>query len=235
MFLVFNSFIILETCIIPIFLKDTVFISFFTPDGSYPGLALKLKKSLDKFNLKSHIVKINRSFRTWEEGTNYKPSFIFQSLLKFRTNVVWLDIDTEVWQYPHLLFEDHDFAIYNWIADNDHHLYGKIPYDPKTKSLMCSGGVQKYSYTAPSIHLLLSWIEILRETKNNTKGDDPFLDVVFNKGKFNLNTLWLPKTYNRMDKHSIFWSKIKKDSIVINHDYKGGGHRNTDISDIKGF
>ena len=100
---------------------------------------------------------------------------------------------------------------------------------------MCSGGVQKYSYTAPSIHLLLSWIEILRQTKNKTREDDPFLDVVFNKGKFNLNTLWLPKTYNRMDKHSIFWSKIKKDSIVINHDYKGGGHRNTDISDIKGF
>ena len=150
-------------------------------------------------------------------------------------NVVWLDIDTEVWQYPYLLFEDHDFAIYNWIADNDHHLFGKIPYDPNTKSLICSGGVQKYSYTAPSIHLLLSWIEILRETKNKTREDDPFLDVVFNKGKFNLNTLWLPKTYNRMDKHSIFWSKINKDLIVINHDYKGGGHRNSDISDMKGF
>ena len=58
---------------------------------------------------------------------------------------------------------------------------------------------------------------------------------VFNKGKFDLNTLWLPKTYNRMDKHSIYWSKISKHSIVINHDYKGGGHRNTDIRDIKGF
>ncbi len=226
MFLVFNSFIIFETCIILIFLKDTVFISFFTPDGSYPGLALKLKKSLDKFNLKSHIVKINRSFRTWEEGTYYKPTFIFQSLLKFRTNVVWLDIDTEVWQYPHLLFDDHDFAIYNWIADDDHHLYGKIPYDPKAKSLICSGGVQKYSYTASSIHLLINWIEILREPKNKKREDDPLLDIVFNKGKFDLNTLWLPKTYNRMDKHSIYWSKINQDSIVINHDYRGGGHRN---------
>ncbi len=235
MFSVINCFIILETYIIQIFLKDTVFISFFTPNGRYPELALKLKKSLDKFNLKSHIVKLSSSFRTWEEGTNYKASFIFQSLLKFRTNVVWLDIDTEVWQYPHLLFKDHDFAIYNWIADDDHHLFGKIPYDPQAKSLMCSGGVQKYSYTAPSIHLLLSWIEILRETKNKKKEDDPLLDIVFNEGKFDLNTLWLPKTYNRMDKHSIFWSKVNKDSIVINHDYKGGGHRNTNISDMKGF
>tara|TARA_Y100000589_G_scaffold56299_1_gene46615 strand:- start:230 stop:880 length:651 start_codon:yes stop_codon:yes gene_type:complete len=216
-------------------LKDTIFISFYTPEGRYPELALKLKKSLDKFNLKSHIVKINRSFRTWEEGTYSKSSFILQSLLKFRSNVVWLDIDTEVWKYPHLLMQEHDFAIYNWFADNDHHLYGKIPYDPDTKSLFCSGGVQKYGYTAPSIHLLLSWIEILRETKNKTVGDDPFLDTVFNKGDFDLHTLWLPKTYNRMDKHSNFWSKINKDSVVINHDYKAGGHRITDISKTKGF
>ena len=216
-------------------MKNTIFISFYTPDGRYPELAHKLKKSLDKFNLKSHIVKINRSFLTWEEGTNYKSSFIFQSLLKFRTNVVWLDIDTEVWQYPSLLFEEHDFAIYNWIADKDHHLYGKIPYDPKAKSLLCSGGVQKYAYTASSIHLLISWIEILRKTKNKKVEDDPFLDTAFNNGKFDLNTLWLPKTYNRMDNHSIFWSKINKDSIIINHDYKGGGHRTKDISRATGF
>ena len=31
---------------------------------------------------------------------------------------MWLDIDTEVWQYPYLLCEDHDFAIYNWIAES---------------------------------------------------------------------------------------------------------------------
>ena len=101
LFSLVNSFIIFQNTLILIFLKDTIFISFFTPNGRYPELAIKLKKSLDKFNLKSHIVKINRSFRTWEEGTYYKPTFIFQSLLKFRTNVVWMDIDTEVWQYPH--------------------------------------------------------------------------------------------------------------------------------------
>ena len=216
-------------------LRETVFISFYTPDGKYPELAVKLKKSLNKFNLKSHIVKINSSFSTWEKGTFFKSNFILQSLLKFRTNVVWLDIDTEVWQYPDLLFKEHDFAIYNWIADDDHHLRGKIPYDPKSKTLLCSGGVQKYSYTAPSIHLLLSWVNLLKESKNKVKGDDPFLDIAFNNGKFDLKTLWLPKTYNRMDKHSIFWSKINQESVVINHNYRAGGHRNTDISITKGF
>ena len=82
---------------------------------------------------------------------------------------------------------------------------------------------------------MISWIKILRETKNKKRSDDPFLDFVFNKGKFDLNTLWLPKIYNRMEnKNSIYWSKINKDSIVINHDYTGGGgHRNADISDTK--
>ena len=138
-------------------MKDIIFISFYTTDGKYPKLSVKLKKSLEKFNLKYHIVALEKCFNTWEEGTYFKPNFILQSLLKFRKPVVWLDIDTEVWQFPELLFGDHDFAIYNWIADRDHHLFGKIPYDPKTNSLICSGGVQKYSYTAPSIHLLINW------------------------------------------------------------------------------
>ncbi|NBT43096.1 MAG: hypothetical protein EBT20_22035, partial [Alphaproteobacteria bacterium] len=59
-----------------------------------------------------------------------------------------MDIDTEIWQFPELLFGSHDFAIYNWIADNDHHLSGEIEFDINTKKLICSGGVQKYGYTA---------------------------------------------------------------------------------------
>ena len=141
-------------------LTDIVFISFYTNEGKYPELAIKLKKSINKFNLQSHILKINSNFASWEKGTHFKSKFILQSLLKFRKPVVWMDIDTEILKFPELLFAEHDFAIYNWIADKDHHLSGKIPYDPKTKALLCSGGVQKYSYTAPSIHLLINWINI---------------------------------------------------------------------------
>ena len=115
-----------------------------------------------------------------------------------------LYIDTEVSQYPHLLFKEHDFAIYNWIADYDHQLYGKIPYDSKSKTLLCSWGVQKYSYTSPSMHLLLSWVNLLKESKNKIKGYDPFVDIAFNNGKFDLKTLWLSKTHNRINKHSKF-------------------------------
>ena len=68
-------------------------------------------------------------------------------------------------------------------------------------------------------------VRLQKETKNKDKGDDPFLDFVFNKGGFDLKTLWLPKTYNRMDKHSSHWSDIPNDEVVINHDFLSGGHR----------
>ena len=131
-------------------LKDIVFISFYTAEGKYPELAKKLKRSISKFNLQSHIVKINSNFDSWERGTHFKSKFILQSLLKFRKPVVWMDIGTEILKFPELLlFGEHDYAIYNWIADKDHHLSGKIPYGTTTKALLCSSGVQKYSYTAP--------------------------------------------------------------------------------------
>lgn len=208
-------------------IEDLIFISFYTPQGNYPELAKKLKKSLDNFELRSHIVKLESTFKSWEDGTHYKSNFILQSLLKFRKSIVWLDIDTQIWKFPKLLFEDHDFAIYNWIADKDHHLEGKIPHNPHSKILKCSGGVQKYGYTAPSIHLLLSWIATIeKRNKKIQQEDDPLLDLAFNNGNFDLKTLWLPKTYNRMDKHSEFWSKISNESVFINHDYKAGNHRN---------
>ena len=124
---------------------------------------------------------------------------------------------------PELLFGEHDFSIYNWYADKKHHLEGKIPYDINSKKLLCSGGVMKFAYTAPSINLLINWIRLL--PKNPTMIDDEVLDLAFNNSNLELNTLWLPKIYNRMDKHSSHWSDIPNDEVVINHDFLSGGHR----------
>ena len=218
---------------IKILSQDVLFISFYTFDGKYPELAKKLTKSLNKFDLKSHIVKLQNSFTTWEEGTHFKSKFILQCLLKFRTPVVWMDIDTEIWRYPELLFGDHDFAIYNW-CDKNHHLDGKIIFDPETKLLLCSGGVQKHF-----IRLLLfisdKLIGKIEEIKNKKVGDDSILDQAFNEGKFDLKTLWLPKTYNRMENHSIHWSKIPVDQIFINHSYTPPKERKHSSKLNKGF
>lgn len=200
-----------------------IFISFFTPNGAYPALAQKLQASLDRFGLRPDV-QMRPPFASWEEGCRYKSRFILEKLLQYREPVVWMDVDTEVWQYPHLLFGDHDFAIYNWTADRGHHQDGRIPFDPKSTRLICSGGVQKWGYTAAAIELLLRWIAKFRDTSWN-KGDDPLLDAAYNDFHPPVNPLWLPKTYNRMDKHTSHWSDIPAAEVVINHDYIDGQHR----------
>ena len=203
--------------------KNTIFISFFTPNGKYPEFAKKLERSLLRLNL-DHDIREIAPFPSWVNGTHYKPKFTLDLLLKYRKNLVFLDIDTEIWKMPVLLFGDHDFAIYNWYADKNHHLEGKIPYDINSKHLLCSSGVMKFAYTAPAINLLINWIRLLPQYP--TKIDDQLLDLAFNESNLELNTLWLPKIYNRMDKHSTFWSEIPEEDVVINHDFVSGSHRN---------
>ena len=174
--------------------EQPIFISFYTNHGKYPKKAKALEKSLKRFDLKYDLVLLNKNFNSWIDVVFYKATFIFDSLLKFRSSVVWLDIDNEIWQFPSLLFRDNDFAIYNWFADQDHHLDGQIDFNPNAKKLLCSGGVQKYGYTAPAIHLLLHWINLLKTKKDiRYKGDDQYLDLAFNSGNYDLKTLWLPK------------------------------------------
>lgn len=202
-----------------------IFCSFYTPSGNYPFLASKLQRSLNRFGLAHDIQAVSLDFKSWVKGTHFKSKFILGMLLKHRKTVVWLDIDTEVWQYPKLLFGNHDFAIYNWLADKNHHLSGKIEYSENPKKLFCSGGVQKWSYTAASMHLLLAWIDAIQR-RSEDLGDDLFLDKAFNESNLNIDCLWLPKAYNRMDKHTHHWANIPPSEVIINHDYTAGRHGN---------
>lgn len=202
--------------------SDVIFISFYTNQGKYPSLKDKLLNSLNNLELKSNIVEVPK-FESWTVGNLFKPRFIISQLLKYRKPVVWLDIDIEVLKFPSLLFENHDFAAYNWRADSNHHLEGKIDIDPDTNKLFSAGGVLKFAYTAPSIELLIRWIDVISSSKEK-KRDDIMLDLAFNNFKIPINRLWLPKVYNRMDKHTSHWSSIPINEVVINHDYTDGRH-----------
>jgi hypothetical protein len=192
-----------------------VFVSFFTPNGKYPELAEKLKASLDKFELNCDVMELPQ-FPSWQEAVAYKPQFILGMLEFHKRPVVWMDIDTEVWQFPELLFGPHDFAVYNWAVDTDHHLDGRLERD----KMLCSSGVVKFGWTNGAYNLLRRWQERM---VGRESADDPELDWVYNEGA-DVNPLWLPKTYNRMDKHTHHWSSIPADEVVINHDYTGGRH-----------
>lgn len=202
-------------------IESPVFVSFFTPNGKYPALAENLKASLDDFELNWDVMELP-PFPSWQKGVAYKPQFILEMLELHKRPVVWMDIDTEVWQFPEMLFGPHDFAVYNWAADTDHHLDGLIDLD----KMLCSSGVVKFGWTEGAYNLLKRWQERMVDRES---ADDPELDWVYNEGA-DVNPLWLPKTYNRMDKHTHHWSSIPAELVVINHDYVGGRHGQVDHS-----
>jgi len=203
--------------------QEILYISYFTSEGRYPVLAERLMCSLDRLGLRYDIEQ-RAPFASWADGCRFKSSFIFAKLLQRRGPVVWLDIDTELMQRP-ILFEDtHDFAIYNWKADTHHHLDRSGTADPTARELMCSGGVQKWGYTAPAMELLLRWIASF-DAHDWSRGDDPLLDQVFNTFLPSVQALWLPKTYNRMAGLSHHWAEVADAAVVIEHHYIGGGHR----------
>ena len=197
--------------------NDPIFVSFFTPNGKYPWLAENLKASLDDFDLRWDVREVPQ-FPSWQKALMYKPQFILEMFQLHARPVVWMDIDTEVWQFPELLFGPHDFAVYNWAVDTNHHLEGRLDPD----KLLCSSGVVKFGWSENAYNLLRRWNE---EMQTSDSADDPVLDRVYER---NLNALWLPKTYNRMDKHTHHWSSIPAELVVINHDYVGGAHGQVD-------
>jgi len=197
--------------------KDPIFVSFFTPNGKYPELAENLKSSLDNFDLMWDVRELPQ-FPSWQKAVAYKPQFILEMLELHKRPIVWMDIDTEVWQFPELLFGPHDFAVYNWAIDTNHHLEGQLDRD----KLVCSSGVVKFGWSENAYNLLMRWS---KEMQTSDSADDPVLDRVYER---NLNALWLPKTYNRMDKHTHHWSSIPSELVVINHDYVGGAHGQVD-------
>ena len=65
-----------------------IFISFYTNNGKYPKKAKVLEESLKLFNLRYYLVPLNKNFNSWIDVVFYKATFIFDSLLKFRSSVV---------------------------------------------------------------------------------------------------------------------------------------------------
>jgi hypothetical protein len=209
-----------------------VFISFHTPNGNYPGLAVQLRRSLERFALE-HDIHCVPSFADWSQGCRFKSSFILQMLFKHRRPVVWMDVDTEVVNYPELLFGPEDFAIYNWFADSNHHLEEAIGRGEYSGSLLCSGGVQKWGYTAPALELLMRWIAGFA-THDWKRGDDLVLDAVFSQHRPPVRPLWLPKTYNRMAGLSPHWACLPQHQVVIEHHYQQGRHRDGALAERAG-
>lgn len=200
----------------------------------YSGLPYKicsdrLKKSLIKFNLPHYIQEVSNKGHK-QLNVSGKPLFVRECLLRFQQPVCWIDADSEIMEYPSLLFENENninLQIYNWLSDNDNHVTRKktdiiskftnfIGGNKKLTSqtkLLCSSGTFAFNYSKQSVEFLDRWIELMRY--NPSIPDDQVLDKIFNEeGWINKSThRWLPKSYNRMIRFND-WLTIKP---VINN------------------
>lgn len=196
-----------------------LFISFYTPNGAYPRLYEQLKASLDNHRLDYEIDRLE-SFDSWLSGVDNKAKFILDKLLEHKTTIVWLDIDTEVIQYPKLLFGAEELALYNWFAVDQHVLQRQpgFPYDPHSDRLLNGGAVSKWSYTDECIQLLELWQSKLSLPHDT---DDQMLDVAWHEfDKYSVSYKWLPKSYNTI--HSMFTDQV--DPVILHH-FQDKAHR----------
>ena len=197
------------------------FISFYTPNGNYPALARQLETSLKKFDL-DHDIELFESFDSWLSGVDNKAKFIKDKLLKYKDTVVWLDIDTEIKQFPELLFGDEQLALFNWFAVDRHVLQRQpgFPFDPNTEQMLNGGAVSKWSHTKECIELLDLWIDCLQRPHET---DDQMLDVAWNLFDHkNITYRWLPESYNVIE--SMFTDRV--DPVILHH-FKDKAHRDS--------
>jgi len=101
-------------------------ISYYTLNTPYVEVAHKYLMSSLKLlkEIKSDINGVH-NLGTWQKNTSFKPTFILKMLEKYQDNVVFVDCDATINEYPSLfenIPEEYSFACY--ILDRNLH-YGK--------------------------------------------------------------------------------------------------------------
>ena len=223
--------------------KNFIVVSFFTK--SYKDKADKLINSLNKFNINYKVFEIptihySKSNKGSDDINYCMPKLIMKALSSFRLPILFIDCDMEIVQKPELFYrldeKKIDFAIYNWLEDNDNDGYlplklnintseGKIEktyfinkvnvkllnHSEKEKQLFSSGAVAYFSNSDLSNKLLKDWYKNIE--KYPQLPDDQILDYTFNftfDKKNKLKIEWLSKNYCR-----VYWWIFTKP--IINH------------------
>jgi len=127
--------------------NEFTFIAYYTMNTGYEKLVPRLQASLDKFCLSYEILPI-KDLGSWDKNTHYKPTFILD-MLKKHNNVIYVDIDAEVCEYP-AHFENADYDIGVPIVD-----WSK--YYPKKIRKEVLSGTLYFANTPRVIDLLNRW------------------------------------------------------------------------------
>lgn len=152
-------------------------VSFHTDDMLYNRHIERLKESLVDHGIESHVEKVPRE-TGWIHHVNYKPVFILKCLEMFDENIVWLDADAVVQQYP-VLFDDMD-------ADIAVHYKGGKELLSGTVFIANNDGGRK---------VVQEWVDLKDRFKDDSHMvDQRMLQTVLDNGNHNVYKLPAPYT-----------------------------------------
>jgi hypothetical protein len=147
-------------------MKPWVVVSFYTDDPIYSEHVERLKQSLLEHDIEFEIRKV-APFKSWTEATNYKPELILKYLKHYsKHNIVWLDADAIVQQYPALFDEiDCDMAVH--YRDNREILGGTVYVQNNEGGMALTEEWVKVSRETPQLNDQGALQQVLRNTKYN--------------------------------------------------------------------
>jgi len=200
------------------------FVSYYTSGPYKEVIETYLKPSLDKWDLDYHIEEIP-DFGSWAENTSYKSVFISKMLEKFQEDLVFLDADADIVQYPKLLFnvpKQYDMAV--------HFLDWNLHWRNKTSSKReLLSGTMFIRYNPKMVNLINIYIS---ECKSNIgKWEQRILQEILEIKK-DINIYKLPVEYCAVIKHDNKLPSYIKDPVIV-HNQVSRKHKNRRREDIK--
>ena len=155
-------------------MKPWMVVSFYTDDPIYSEHVGRLKASLEKHGIEYEIER-KAPFRSWVEATNYKPEFVLACLKRYRRNIVWLDADAVVQQYP-ILFDtiNCDVAVH------------------KRDGVEILGGTVYVQNSDGGMRFAEDWVRMA--TENKKLNDQGALQAILRKPSYNVELLPAPYT-----------------------------------------
>ena len=191
-----------------------IFISYFTQNTPYEEVMNDyLLPCLEKWELKYDIQEV-KNLGSWQNNTSYKPTFILEMLEKHKEDVVFLDADATIEQYPKLFFEipnEYNIACH-WL---DWYKFWKNTEGESKRHLL--SGTMMIRYNLETVDYIKKWIDAC---KNSTQWEQRILQQIIEKDNY--------KTYNL----PIEYCAIKKenrdliDNAVIVHHQVSRQYRN---------
>ena len=142
-----------------------IYISYYSKNTHYKEIAeTHIHPSLHQFNLNHDIVEVE-NFGTWKLNTAYKPTFILNMLEKHNQDLVYVDVDAIIKEYPVLFNEipkEYDLGV--------HYLSWKIQYNSihRDKYELLSGTIFIRN-NAITKRLLQHWQSIINQCIQDQK------------------------------------------------------------------